>query len=336
MESTKHLKVSILLFLTILAIGTIGYMTIEGWNFIDALYMAVITVASVGYKEVHDISTAGRVFTIFFIFSGTGITLYVAGAIVQFMVEGRMRIILGRRKLDKKINRLKNHYIICGYGRIGRVLCANLSKRKAIDVVVIENGTELIPVMEADQVLYVAGNAADENTLIKAGVKHAKGLVAALGTDVDNVFLVLTARQLAPGINIIARSTTSASESKLKMAGANAVESPYELGARNMAQRILRPTVTNFIDLAFSYHHKDIQMEEIPVTEKSSLAGLMLKDSGIRQRFNLIIIAIKKPDGKMLFNPSFEAVITPGDTMITVGEDDNLQELEKILNPATP
>ncbi len=336
MESTKHLKVSILLFLTILAIGTTGYMTIEGWNFIDALYMAVITVASVGYKEVHDISTAGRFFTIFFIFSGTGITLYAAGAIVQFMVEGRMRIILGRRKLDKKINRLKNHYIICGYGRIGRVLCANLSKRKAIDVVVIENSPELIPVMEADQVLYVAGNAADENTLTKAGVKHAKGLVAALGTDVDNVFLVLSARQLAPGINIIARATTSASESKLKMAGANAVESPYELGARNMAQRILRPTVTNFIDLAFSYHHKDIQMEEIPVTEKSSLAGLMLKDSGIRQRFNLIIIAIKKPDGKMLFNPSFEAVITPGDTMITVGEDDNLQELEKILNPATP
>jgi voltage-gated potassium channel len=335
MESTKHLKVSFLLVLTILAIGTIGYMMIEGWNFIDAFYMAVITLSTVGYKEVHDISTAGRLFTIFFVLSGVGFTLYVAGAVVQFMVEGRMRIILGRRKLDKKINRLKNHYIICGYGRIGRVLCTNLSKRKAIDVVVIEKNPELIPVMESDQVLYVTGNAADESALIQAGVKHAKGLVAALATDVDNVFLVLTARQLAPGINIIARSSTIASESKLKAAGANAVESPYELGARNMAQRILRPTVTNFIDLAFTYHRKDIQMEEIPVSEKSPLAGLMLKDSGIRQRFNLIIIAIKKPDGKMLFNPSFEAIITPGDTVITVGEDDNLQELEKILDPAT-
>jgi voltage-gated potassium channel len=333
MESTKHLKVSILLLLVILAIGTLGYMAIEGWNFIDALYMAVITVSTVGYKEVHDISTSGRFFTILFVFSGVGFTLYVVGALVQFMVEGQMRIILGRRKLDKKISRIKNHYIICGYGRIGRVLCANLSKRKAMEVVVVENNPDLISIMDVDQVLYVVGNAAEENTLIKAGIREAKGLVAALGTDVDNVFLVLTARQLAPDIHIIARSTSSTSESKLKMAGASAVESPYELGARNMAQRILRPTVTNFIDLAFSYHHKDIQMEEIPVNAQSPLAGLMLKDSGIRQRFNLIIIAIKKPDGKMLFNPSFEAVITPGDTVITVGEDENLQQLETLLNP---
>lgn len=308
-------------------------MAIEKWSFLDALYMAVITVSTVGFKEVHDISTLGRLFTIVFVFSGVGLTLYVAGALVQFMVEGRMRVILGRRRLNQKINRLKNHYIVCGYGRIGRVLCRNLISREPIDIVVIENDPEKIPEMEQDGVLYISGTAADESNLIKARIKNAKGLVAALATDVDNVFLVLTARQLAPDLDIIARASLDESKSKLLAAGANSVESPYEMGARNMAQRIIRPTVTNFLDLAYSHKRKDIQMEEIPVNPSSKLANVMLKDSGIRQQFNLIIIAIKKPDGSMLFNPSFETVIAAGDTVIAVGEDDNLQKLEKILNP---
>lgn len=333
MESTKHLKVSVILALIVLAIGTAGYMVIEGWSFIDAFYMAVITLSTVGYREVHDISTAGRLFTVFFVFSGVGFTLYVAGAIVQFMVEGRVRVIMGRRRLDKQISHLKGHYIVCGYGRIGRVLCQNLTRQKPIGVVVIENNPDLVPVMEQDQILYIVGNASEENILLRAGIKKAKGLVAALATDVDNVFLVLTARQLAPELIIMARAGTGEAEAKLRAAGANHVESPYELGARSMAQRILRPTVTNFIDLAFAHKRKDIQMEEIPVDASSELANVMLKDSGIRQKFNLIIIAIKKADGTMMFNPSFEAVMTPGDTLIAVGEDDNLQKLEKILNP---
>ncbi len=333
MESTKHLKVSITLALSIIIIGTLGYMIIEGWSFVDAFYMAVITVSTVGYKEVHEVDTAGRIFTVFFVLSGVGFTLYVAGAIVQFMVEGRIRIIMGRRRLDKKIEQLKDHYIICGYGRIGRVLCRNLIKRKPMEIVVIENDPESIPVMEQDDMLYVSGNATDETNLLKAGIKRAKCLVAALSTDVDNVFLVLTARQLSPDLNIIARASLNESKSKLKAAGASSVESPYEIGARNMAQRILRPTVTDFLDLAFAHKRKDIQMEEIPVNASSELANVMLKDSGIRQRFNLIIIAIKKPDGSMVFNPSFESIIMPDDTVIAVGEDDNLQQLEKILNP---
>ena len=333
MESEKHLKAAIFLAFIVLLIGTLGYMIIEGWSFVDALYMTVITVASVGYKEVHDISYMGRLFTILFIMGSVGVTVYVAGVVVQFMVEGRLRVIMGRRKLDRLIDHLKDHYIICGYGRIGRVLCKNLIRRKPVDIVVIDNNPNLVPIMEKDKILYVHGSAADESVLLKAGIKRAKGLVAALGTDVDNVFLVLTARQLSPNLEIFARASLDESKSKLIAAGANSVESPYEMGARNMAQRILRPTVTNFIDLAFTHRRKDIQMEEIPVNKVSKLAGVMLKDSGIRQRFNLIIIAIKKPDGGMLFNPSFEAVITPGDTVIAVGEDDNLQKLEEILNP---
>jgi voltage-gated potassium channel len=253
-------------------------------------------------------------------------------AVVQFMVEGRVRIIMGRRRLDKKINRIKNHYIVCGYGRIGRVLCRNL-QRTPHDLVVVEKNPDLVRVMDEDGVLYVAGDAADEANLLKAGIERAKGLVAALATDTDNVFLVLSARQLAPELYIVARASQQGVKSKLRAAGANSVESPYEMGAASMAQRIIRPTVTNFLDLAFAHTRKDIQMEEIPVSENSALTNIPLKDSGIRQDYNLIIIAIKKPDGTMLFNPSFEAAFRPDDTVIAVGEEQNLQKLEKILNP---
>ena len=333
MVGTRHLIISLLISFLILATGTIGYMMIEGWPFIDALYMTVITISTVGFKEVNPVDGAGRIFTIFLVFSGVGFTLYVAAAIVQFMVEGRIRIIMGRRRLDKKIERLKNHYVVCGYGRIGRVLCRHL-ERADIDVAVIEKDSELIPVMDQDGVLYIAGDAADEGILIKAGIKRAKAVVAALGTDTENVFLVLTARQLAPEISIMARASQETAKIKLRAAGADFVESPYQMGAVSMAHRIIRPTVTSFLDLAFAHKRRDIQMEEIPVSSSSEMANVQLKDSGIRQKYNLIIIAIMKPDGNMLFNPSFETVITPNDTVIAVGQADNLQKLEWILNPS--
>jgi voltage-gated potassium channel len=333
MEGTRHLIISLSISILILAVGTIGYMTIEGWPFIDAFYMTVITISTVGFKEVNQVDGAGRIFTIFLVFSGVGFSLYVAAAIVQFMVEGRIRIIMGRRRLDKKIERLKNHYIVCGYGRIGRVLCRHL-KRANIDVAVIENDPEQIPVMDRDGILYMVGEATDENNLVKAGIERAKGVVAALATDTDNVFLVLTARQLAPEVLIMARASQESAKIKLRLAGANFVESPYEMGAVSMAHRIIRPTVTSFLNLAFAHKRRDIQMEEIPVSPASEMANVQLKDSGIRQKYNLIIIAIMKPDGNMIFNPSFETIITPNDTVIAVGEADNLQKLEWVLNPS--
>lgn len=307
-------------------------MMIEGWDFLDAVYMTVITLTTVGYGEVHEVSRIGQIYTILLIFIGVAFFLFVAGSVVQFMVEGRIRTILGRRSLDKKIDRLKNHYIVCGYGRIGRFLCNQL-KRKPIDLVVIDNNRELIPILDDDKVLYLSGDASDEAILHKAGILRAKGLVAVLATDTDNVFLVLTARQLTPDLYIIARASRDESKSKLQAAGANKVESPYEMGAVSMAQRIIRPTVTNFLNLAFAHKRKDIQMEEIPVNPSSDLINVMLKDSGIRQQFNLIIIAIKKSDGSMLFNPSYETVIDAGDTVIAVGQEGNLQRLENKLNP---
>ena len=305
---------------------------IEGWDFLDALYMTVITLTTVGYGEVHEVSRIGQIYTIMLIFIGVAFFLYVAGSVVQFMVEGQIRTILGRRSLDKKIDRLKNHYIVCGYGRIGKVLCNQL-KRKPIDLVVIDKNRELIPMFDDDKVLYLSGDASDEAILHKAGIQRAKGLIAVLATDTDNVFLVLTARQLNPDLYIIARASRDESKLKLQAAGANKVESPYEMGAVSMAQRIIRPTVTNFLNLAFAHKRKDIQMEEIPVNSSSGLINVMLKDSGIRQQFNLIIIAIKKPDGSMLFNPSYETIIEADDTVIAVGQEGNLKRLEDKLNP---
>ena len=333
MKSIRHLKYCILLLILVIFLGVGGYMSIEGWNFLDALYMAVTTLTTVGYSEVHEVSDPGRIFTIFFIIIGVVYFLYMAGAVVQFMVEGQIRTILGRRSLDKKIDRLKNHYIVCGYGRIGKTLCTML-KKKAVDLVVIEKDKDLIPVMVENKIFYISGDAGDETNLIKAGIRHAKGLIAVLAMDTDNVFLVLTARQLNPDIYIMANASHNESKPKLIAAGANRVELPYDMGAVSMAQRIIRPTVTNFLNLAFAQKRKDIQMEEIPVSPSSGLVNVMLKDSGIRQRFNLIIIAIKKSDDSMLFNPSFEAVIESGDTVIAVGEEENLKNLEKILNPS--
>ncbi len=308
-------------------------MLIEDWSLFDAVYMTVITVTTVGFGEVKQLSQAGRFFTIMLVISGMAVVLYVTSALVQFFVEGQIREILGRRKLDKKLSTLKNHFIVCGYGRIGRVIC-NQFKGYGIDPVVIENDPDLVELMVKDKTLYVTGDATEEDILLRAGIRRARCIIAVLATDTDNVFLVLTARQLNPKIYIIARASSNKAKNKLLAAGANRVESPYEIGAVTMAQRILRPSVANFIELVFAYDRKDIKMEEIPVSSKSPLAGLNLKDSGIRQKYNLIIIAIKKPDGEMLFNPSFNTVIEANDTVIAMGKSENLKELERALMAA--
>ncbi len=334
MTGTRQFLVSLAALIVIITLGSLGYILIEGWEFMDALFMTVITLTTVGFNVVHPMGQTGQLFTIALIFIGGGFFIYVVGAIVQFMVEGQVRTILGRRKLDKKLDRLKDHYIICGYGRIGKVLCHQLTFHKRINFMVIEQNKQLIPVLEEDKRLYLIGDASSEQSLLKAGIERARGLVAALATDTDNVFLVLTARQLNPKILIMARSSYKETESKLRAAGANLVESPYDMGAASMAQKILRPTVTSFLDLAVTRKHKEIQMEELPVKENSPLVNIMLKDTGIRQQYNLIIIAIKKENGEMEFNPSFETIFKAGDTVIAVGKDNDLMRLEKVLNPS--
>lgn len=332
MNRTPHLVIGIFLAVLILLAGTVGYIFLEGWPFIDALYMTVITLATVGFNEVHQLSRAGRVFTMVLIMVGVGFVFYLAGSIIQFMVEGRIRDILGRRKLEKELRKQKDHYIVCGYGRVGSSIC-DLLASKPLGIVVIERDPERIDRISDRSLLYVAGEATDEENLIKAGVEKARGLLAVLKTDSDNVYVTLTARQLNPELFIIARGGEEKSENKLLAAGASRVVSPYLMGAHRIAQTILRPTVTDFLELTLMGKSLDIQMEEIPVHSSSKLIDVALQDSGIRKDLDLIIMAVKKPGGEMLFNPSSQTRLQGGDMVVAIGEKQNLERLEKILNP---
>jgi voltage-gated potassium channel len=330
MERRVHFTISILLTVVLVVAGSVGYMIIEGWNFGDAMYMTVITLATVGYGEVHQVSATGRIFTVVLIFLGVGYFLYVGGNIVQFLVEDRIRVILGRRKLDKQIAKLKDHFIICGYGRIGRVLARYLTERY-LNVVVLEKNESRQAAMDEDGVLYLIGEATDEGLLHRAGIKAAKGLVTAVGTDADNVFLTLIAKQLNPSLFIVARAIQNTAKRTIQAAGANKVISPYDLGARRMAHAILRPTVIQFLELAFTDEATDIQLEEIRVHPTSRLLNVALKDSGIRQQLDLIILTIKKADDTMIFNPKADTCIETDDTLVVVGRAKGVSQLEKMM-----
>lgn len=332
MDRTKHLIINSFLFVCLLVLGASGYMVIEGWSFMDALYMTVITLATVGYGEVHEISHVGRMFTVLLIFLGVGFFLYIIGNVIQFLVEGRMRHVLGRRILDKQIRKLKNHFIVCGYGRMGRALC-NFLIQKYIDIVVIEQNPKRVPVMDKDGILYILGGATDESILLKAGIKRARGIISVLGADSDNVFLVLIAKGLNPDIFVVARANENATEKTLYAAGTDKVVSPYTLGARRMAHAILRPTVIHFLELAFADENTDINVEEFQVSAASSLINVPLKDSGFRKDFNMIIISVKKADGTMCFNPKASHRLEAGDTIVAVGENRDLTQAAKMLNP---
>lgn len=332
MESTRNLIFAIISLIVIIFIGTIGYVLIQEWSFLDSLYMTIITITTVGYGEVSKLSVPGKLFTIGLIAVGVGIAAYIVGSISKMMVEGEMIRILGRRKLEKQIRALKDHYIICGCGRIGSLICKELAtSAKPLPFVAIDNDPEIIEKMESENYLYIQGNSIEEDILIKAGIKNARGLVAAVSSDSDNVYITLTARELNPEIFILARSSYEGAERKLLRAGADKVISPYVIGGIRMAHAILRPTVVDFIELATYKQSMELQLEEITVRKVSRFINVSLSDCAIRQELGLIIVAIKKATGQMVFNPSPESKIELGDTVVALGERKDLIELENMM-----
>jgi len=315
--------------MALLVLGSLGYVWIEGWSFFDALYMTVTTLSTVGYREVHPLSRTGQVYNILLILSGMGVMLYIVTALARVVVEGEIREALGKRRLVKRLQKLYNHYIICGFGRIGEIIARQL-KQRGLPVVIVENNPEVLARLETLDYSFVAGDATREEVLLEAGIERAKGLVAVLHSDAGNVYITLTARSLNPNLFIVARGEELGSEQKLLRAGADKVESPHEMGGRKMAHTILRPTVVTFMELAM---HEGVEwsMEEIAVGTTSPLLGLPLRDTGIRQQFNLIIVAIKRADGEMLFNPTPETALHPGDTLIVLGLRKNLEALEEMV-----
>jgi len=328
MDPLKKIKFSLLSLIILIGGGTFGYSAIEDWNLFESLYMTIITLTTVGYNEVHNLSHQGQIFTIFLIIFGVGTIAYTIGSMIQFMVEGQLHQILGRKKVQKQIGRLQGHYIICGYGRIGRLISREFAS-KPTPFIVVENDPKRCQRLADDGHLFIEGDATQDEILERAGIHQAKGLITAVTSDAANVFIILTARGINPELFIMARASEEGAEVKLVRAGANKVVSPYTIGANRMAQAILRPLVVDFIDIATGQKNISLQMEEIPVAPESRLVGKDLIQSGIRKELGLIIVGIKH-DGEMIFNPAANTIIEAGNTLIALGEYPEIQKLEVI------
>jgi voltage-gated potassium channel len=324
-ELRKKFIIAVGLVVLVASFGTAGYMLLEGWNFIDALYMTVITLASVGFKEVHDLSTFGRIFTIIIIIGGVGTVAYALSAGAKIILEGELQEVYGRRRLEKKIKELKDHYIVCGYGRMGKIICREL-REKNIKFVIVEKQPDMH--QENKDLLIFPGDATKDEVLKELGIEKAKGLVSVLPTDAENLFVVLSARGLNPNLFIVARAGEEGSEKKLVRAGADKVVSPYHIGGLRIAHTVLKPAVVDFIEFATKSGNIDLQMEEILIKESSELIGKSLDECGIGRELGIIIVAIKKPNGEMKFNPTFKSAIKTGDTLIALGESSKLKNLE--------
>lgn len=315
----------IILIVFIIAFGTLGYMLIEGWGFMDSLFMTVITITTVGYNEVHELTMSGEIFTIILSLSGVGIILYVLSTEAKAVIEGELQDILGRRRLESSIKKLKNHYVICGYGRMGKIVAAEL-KDKGVDFIVIDNNPDAF--REVKNLLYIEGDATRDECLLKAGVDRAKALVSVLSSDAENLFVVLSAREMNKDIFIVTRAIDESSHGKFNTAGADRVVSPYYTGGVRIANLILKPAVVDFLELATKGADVELKLEEIIVNEKSRYAGNTLEQCRIGKELGVIILAIKSKEGRIRFNPNAATVIEPGDTLIAIGEVAKLRKLE--------
>jgi voltage-gated potassium channel len=327
---TRHAVTGISLALVLLAMifvgGVAGYIVIEGWSFWDAFYMTVITVTTVGYREVHPMSRTGELFTSLLLLVGVGTAFYTFTLAATIVVEGGLQKRLGRRRVTRMIDELEQHFIVCGFGRIGTVIADEFTQQQ-IPFVLVERDPARVQEALERGMLVVEADASHEDTLRKLHIERARGLVAAVGTDAENVYAVLTARVLAPTLFIVGRAETEDAERKLRRAGADRVVSPYAIGAQQMAQTALRPAVVDFVKLATQAGNLDLAMEQIVVTVSSQLVGMSLITSNLRQRFGVIVVGIQRASGKMEFNPSPEAVIQDGDQLVVLGRPESLKEL---------
>lgn len=330
MERDIIKRISFLLVLLILVIlfGTVGYMTIEGMNFLDALYMTVITLATVGYREVKELDEEGKIFTIILIFSGFGVFTYSISEGIKIIIEGEINELIKERKMRRRIEKLKDHFIICGFGRMGSIIYKEL-KANNIPTVIIEKDRSVIPEGD-DDINYIIGDATKDEILKRAGIERAKGLISVLSSEAENLYVVLTARDLNPNLFIVARAVDKANERKLKRAGADRVVLPYLIGGLRIAHLILRPTVVEFLEIATHSEYSDIQIEEIKVETGSFLVDKSIAQSKIREKTGVLILGIKRSNGQMEFNPKPDTVIKEGDILIVVGEPEKISELEKL------
>ncbi|MHC1635805.1 MAG: potassium channel family protein [Candidatus Methanospirareceae archaeon] len=308
--------------------GTLGYTLIEGWTVSDALYMTVITLSTVGYKEVHPLSTEGRIFSIALIVSGIGIMFYTLTTIAEYFIEGGMEGVFWRQRMKNKISRLRNHFIICGYGRMGQEV-AHIFTQNNIPFVIIDSDEYAIMQAKEDGYLCIMGNASNDDILREAGINYARGLIATTGNDADNIFIVLSARVLNPNLFIVARACTEDAEEKLKHAGADRVIFPLRLGGRRMAMLALRPLVVDFIDTMLHRRGDELglELEDIQITQNSPLVKKTVKEVE-KYTGGAIILAIRKEDGRFIAKPDDDTMVESGDILVIMGTRDQLKTIE--------
>ena len=328
-DNMRKILIIAFIFISLLLVGTCGYMITEGMSFWMGMYLTIITVFTVGYGDFVPVHASGRIFTVFLVITSVSFVMYTFSKVTETMIEGELRGLYKRRKMHRQIGKLRDHYIVCGFGRIGKEICKILQEHHR-PFVVIEKDPQEVKTLEDLQYMQLQGEAADDEVLLNAGIEKAKGLVSVVASDADNLYITLTARGLNSHLYIMTRSSGAPGvQTKLKRAGATKVISPYSIGARRMAHLIVRPTVTDFLDLTMRAGELDLIMEELLVGPNSHLIGKNLIESEIRKKYDVIVVAIKRQDGIMLFNPKSQTRIMLDDILIVLGASEHIVGLGK-------
>jgi len=322
-----------LAILVALAGGTAGFTLIEGYPPFDAFYMTLITMTTIGYEEVQRLHTAGRVFNSFLIIYGVTVMFFAIGAMTQAVLEMELPELFGRRRVRRMIDKLENHYIVCGFGRVGRAAAWEL-RQAEVPFLVVDRSPERIERAERARMLGLNADSTRDETLLEAGVSRARGLIAALATDADNLFVILSAKNLNPRLLVAARAGEEEAEEKLRRAGADVVFAPYSNAGHQLALSLLRPHVVQFLDVATRSIGLDVGIEQVRVAASSEFVSRSLQQLQVRRELGVIVLAIRKADGQMQFNPPADAIIDADDCLIVMGERDNLRRLEQRLTEA--
>jgi voltage-gated potassium channel len=313
-----------------LAVGTIGFVLIAGYPPFDAFYMTLTTIVTVGYREIHDLDTAGRIFNVFVIIFGVSTIFFGIGLMTQTIIEMEFGEVFGKRRTKRMIQKLEKHYIVCGYGRVGRSAAAEL-QRAGVPLVIVDRNAEKVERAIRAGLLAVVADSTHDQTLIDVGVTRAAGLVAALATDADNLFLILSAKGLNPSLKVAARAGEEEAEQKLRRAGADTVFAPYTNAGQQLALSLVRPHVVQFLGLATQSLGLDVGLEQLRVAETSEFADKSLKQVQLRRDLGIIVLAIRRAGGAMLFNPPADAVLGRGDFLVVMGERESLRKAEALL-----
>lgn len=319
------------LLLIVIVGGTIGYRIIQGWSLLDCLYMTVTTITTVGYNEVHPLSKYGQIFSIILILSGVGTAFYILTALVQYLLEEEFGIRIGRQRMEAKIKGLKNHFILCGYGRVGEAI-SNTLKQHGVEFVVIEQTPENAEKARQDGCLIIQDDATRDEVLREARIDRARALISALGEDADNTYTTLAARQLNTSLPIIARASSSAAQKKLQLAGAHRVVAPEISGGERMAMLALRPATVEFVETVLLGRGQELLVEEIEVSENSPLLGYTIRQA--EKRFpGIRILAIRNEDGTLIPNPNPENTIEKASSLAAFGAAKQLLAIEGCCQP---